>query len=399
MVINAGSSSLKFCLYEMPKEEKIFFGLIERVGSNNANYSINFNKINKKNDKLTILDHTDAVKLLLNLLIENKVIKKFDEIDIIGHRVVQGGKYFANSVEFNDDTSKKIESLITFAPLHNPAHLACFKAFKKIIPKVLSIATFDTSFYYNMQDEDCIFPIPYEFTKKYNIKRYGAHGINHQYLALKSKKYLKNIKNPKIITCHLGNGSSITATKNYKCVATSMGLTPLGGIMMGTRTGDLDPSVFYHLIKCTNKSVDEIYQILNKKSGFLGVSGISNDARDVLKAEKNNNKQAILTNKLFIRRILDYIGQYYVRLGGCDLIVFSAGIGENNAHYREKICEGLFESLKVIIDKKKNNSESKNKEKIISTNNSKIKVVVIPANEELMIAHEAYNFYLKKNKK
>jgi len=396
MAVNAGSSSLKFKLYEMPEEKVICSGIAERIGHDDGIFSIKYN--DKKEEKvLPILDHSVAVKLLLDNLINLGIIKSLDEIKATGHRIVQGGKYFSHSEEFNLDTEKKIESLIPLAPLHNGAHLVGFRAFKKVLPGVPAVAVFDTAFHQTMTEEDYVFPIPYEYTTKYDIRRYGAHGTSHQYLSLEAKKYLEGIKHPRIISCHLGSGASITAIKDYKCVATSMGLTPLGGIMMGTRTGDIDPSVFNYLVTCTGKSAEEIYQIMNKKSGLQGVSQISNDSRDILNAVEQGNKQAILANKLFIRRVLDYIGQYYVRLGGCDLIIFSAGIGENSSYYREKICEALKEPFGVIVDKEINNS-ARGKATVISSNDSKIKVVMIPTDEEVMIARDAYALLSKKGK-
>ncbi|MCQ2794358.1 MAG: acetate kinase [Bacilli bacterium] len=394
MAVNAGSSSLKFKLYEMPEEKVICSGLADRIGHDDAIFSIKYN--GKKDEKvLPILDHAFAVKLLLDALINLGIIKDLNEIKATGHRIVQGGKYFSHSEEFNEDTEKKIESLIPLAPLHNGAHLVGFRAFKKVLPNVPAVAVFDTAFHQSMAEEDYTFPIPYEYSEKYDIRRYGAHGTSHNYLALEAKKYLKDIAHPRIISCHLGSGASITAIKDYKCVATSMGLTPLGGIMMGTRTGDIDPSVFNYLVTCTGKSAEEIYQIMNKKSGFLGVSGVSNDSRDILKAEAEGNERAHLANLLFYRRVLDYIGQYYVRLGGCDLIIFSAGIGENSDIYREKICEGLKEPFGVIIDKKVNTG-LRGKEAVISAPESKIKVVLIPTDEEVMIARDAYALLKKK---
>ena len=245
-----------------------------------------------------------------------------------------------------------------------------------------------------MEPEDYTFPIPYELTEKYDIRRYGAHGTSHNYLALEARKHLPGVEHPRIISCHIGSGSSITAIKDGKCVATSMGLTPLGGIMMGTRTGDMDPSVFNYVVSVTGKSAEEVYQMFNKKSGFLGVSGISNDSRDVLAAVEKGDEHAILANKLFNRRIADYIGQYYVRLGGCDLIVFSAGIGENEPRTRQAVGELLHDAFGVEIDRDANFA-TRAKEAVISTPTSKIKVVVIPTDEEVMIARDAYQMCIE----
>lgn len=396
MAVNAGSSSLKFKLYEMPEEKVICSGNAERIGHEDAIFGI---KYNGENDKkvLPILDHARAVELLVEALIEKGIIKSMDEIIALGHRIVQGGKYFSHSELFNKDTEDKIESLIPLAPLHNKAHLVGFRAFKKILPNVTNVAVFDTAFHQSMEEQDYVFPIPYEYTVKYDCRRYGAHGTSHQYLAEKGTKYLPGIKHPRIISCHIGSGASITAIKDGKCVATSMGLTPLGGIMMGTRTGDLDPSVMNYLCKCTGKSVEEMYQIFNKQSGLLGVSEVSNDSRDIAAACEAKNPKALLADKLFIRRVCDYIGQYFVRLGGADLIIFSAGIGENSPEFRQKVIDEIAPALGVEIDRELNKG-LRGKEALLSTPNSKIKVALIPTDEEVMLARDAYKAYLEQHK-
>ncbi|MBE6136239.1 MAG: acetate kinase [Erysipelotrichaceae bacterium] len=397
MTINSGSSSLKFKLYEMPEEKVICSGNCERIGNADGIFTIKYG--DKKDVTYPVFpDHAAAAQTLLDALVEKGIIKSFDEIKAIGHRIVQGGKYFSHSEMFNKDTEEKIRSLIPLAPLHNAAHLTCFQAFKNVIPDCPAIATFDTAFHQTMEPEDYTFPIPYELTEKYDIRRYGAHGTSHQYLSQEGLKYLEGVKHPRIISCHIGSGSSITAIKDGKCVATSMGLTPLGGIMMGTRTGDMDPSVFNYVVSVTGKSAEEVYQMFNKKSGFLGVSGISNDSRDVLAAVEKGDEHAILANNLFNRRIADYIGQYYVRLGGCDLIIFSAGIGENEPRTRASVGELLKEALGVEIDNEVNKN-LRGKEGLISTPNSKIKVVVIPTDEEVMIARDAYDLCIVQGKK
>ncbi len=394
MAVNAGSSSLKFKLYEMPEEKVLCSGNAERIGHEDAIFGIKWNGQEEKNI-LPILDHAAAVELLVKALIDKGIVKSMDEIVACGHRIVQGGKYFSKSELFNKDTEDKIESLIPLAPLHNKAHLVGFRAFKKILPDSVNVAVFDTAFHQTMSEEDYLFPIPYEYSEKYDCRRYGAHGTSHKYLSQVGLKYCEGIAHPKMIICHIGSGASLTAVKDGKCVATSMGLTPLGGIMMGTRTGDLDPSVMNYLCKCTGKSVEEMYQIFNKKSGFLGVSEVSNDSRDVLKACEEGNKKAIIANRLFVRRIADFIGQYFVRLGGADLIIFSAGIGENSTITREQICDAIAPALGIEIDKKLNAS-IRGKEALLSTPNSKIKVAVIPTDEEVMIARDTYAYYLKK---
>lgn len=395
IAVNAGSSSLKFKLYEMPEEKVLCSGNAERIGWEDAIFGIKWGDQSEKT-VLPILDHARAVELVVQALIDKGIIKSMDEIIAVGHRIVQGGKYFSHSELFNKDTEDKIESLIPLAPLHNKAHLVGFRAFKKILPNVTSVAVFDTAFHQSMEPQDYVYPIPYEYTKKYDCRRYGAHGTSHNYLAQKATAYFGG-KNPKIISCHIGSGASITAIKDGKCVATSMGLTPLGGIMMGTRTGDIDPSVMNYLCKCTGLSVEEMYQIFNKKSGLLGVSEVSNDSRDIAKACEEGNELALLADKLFIRRVADFIGQYYVRLGGADMIVFSAGIGENSSEFREKIVDEIAPALHVEIDKELNKTIH-GKECLISTPNSAMKIAVIPTDEEVMIARDAYSFYLKDNK-
>lgn len=395
MAVNAGSSSLKFKLYEMPEEKVLCSGNAERIGHEDAIFGIKWNGQSEKKI-LPILDHAKAVELVVQAMLEKGIVKSMDEIKAVGHRVVQGGKYFSHSELFNKDTEDKIESLIPLAPLHNKAHLVGFRAFKQILPNVTNVAVFDTAFHQTMEKQDYVFPIPYEYTEKYDCRRYGAHGTSHKYLSQMGLKYLEGISHPRIISCHIGSGASITAIKDGKCVATSMGLTPLGGIMMGTRTGDLDPSVMNYLCKCTGKSVEEMYQIFNKKSGFLGVSEISNDSRDVLNACEKGDEKAILANQLFIRRVADFIGQYFVRLGGADLIIFSAGIGENSAITREQIVDEIKDALHVDIDRELNNTIH-GKEALISTLDSKIKIAVIPTDEEVMIARDTYYFYQKEN--
>jgi acetate kinase len=312
----------------------------------------------------------------------------------MGHRIVQGGKYFSKSALFTEETEKRIESLIPLAPLHNQAHLTCYRAFKEVLPDCPNIAVFDTAFHQSMEAQDYVFAIPHEIAEKYDIRRYGAHGTSHKYLSEEGLKYLPGVKHPRIISCHIGSGASITAIKDGKCVATSMGLTPLGGIMMCTRTGDMDPSVFNFVASVTGRSAEEVYQMFNKKSGFLGLCGYS-DSRDVLAGADKGDERCILANTLFVRRIADFIGQYFVRLGGCDLIIFSAGIGENEPRTRREVIEQIQDALSVNIDNQFNDSIH-GKEALISTPNSKIKIAVIPTDEEVMIARDAYQMCIKE---
>lgn len=394
MSVNCGSSSVKFKLYEMPEEKVLCSGIVERIGHDDGIFTIKWDG-NKDTKTLPVPDHGYAVDIIVKGMLEKKIIEHLDEIQAVGHRVVQGGSYFSHSVLWNEDTVKKVESLIPLAPLHNKAHLTGYAAFKKALPNVPQIAVFDTAFHQTMEEEDYTYPIPYEYTEKYGIRRYGAHGTSHKYLSEMGEKYIPESKDKRMIICHLGSGASITATKNGKCVATSMGLTPLGGIMMNSRTGDMDPSVYYQLLAVTGKDNETIFQEMNKKSGLLGVSGISNDSRDVADAAKKGDKHAKLAMKLWARRIADFIGQYYVRLGGCDLIIFSAGIGENAPEYREIVLNNIKEALGVEFDKTLNDA-LRGKEGLISTPASKIKVAVIPTDEEVMIARDAFNICLKK---
>ena len=392
MAVNAGSSSLKFKLFDMPEENVICSGIVERIGFEDAIFQIKYN--GEKYQEITpVKDHAFAVKLLLDGLIKFNIIKSYDEIKATGHRIVQGGSYFNSSAIINEENKEKIKSLIPLSPLHNAAELVGIEAFQKILPNTPGICAFDTAFHQTMEPEDYIYPIPYEYTEKLNIRRYGAHGTSHKYLSISGQKYLNN-PNGKIIICHLGSGASITAVKDQKCVATTMGLTPLGGIMMGTRTGDIDPSVYNYILANTNKTNEELYQEFNKKSGLLGVSGVSSDARDIEKAADEGNKRAQLAIDLWARRVADFIGQYFVRLGGCDLIIFSAGIGENSALFRKLVLKRVQDALNLKIDYALNETIH-GKEALISLPDSKIKVAIIPTDEEVMIARDAYDMLLK----
>ena len=382
IAVNAGSSSLKFKLFEMPQEKVICSGLLERIGLEKGNFVFKMNG-EKFEKQVDLPDHEVAVKYLVESLLEHHCVETLEEIKGIGHRIVQGGHYFADSVVFDEKAEELIESLIPLAPLHNKAHLVGFRAFKRILPNVQSVAVFDTAYHQTMLPEDYMYACKYEYYEKYMVRKYGAHGTSHKYLAEMAKKYTAG---KKVITCHIGSGASLCANYDCKCVSTSMGLTPLAGIMMGTRTGDIDASVMNYLVTQTGKSCEEIYQEFNKKSGLLGICGFS-DTRDVEKLASQGDEKAVLAYKMYSRRIADYIGQYFVRLGGCDLIVFSAGVGENSPMMRKNVCENLKEALGVIIDDNLNN-KTKGVEGVISAPESKIKVVVIPTDEEVMIARD-----------
>jgi acetate kinase len=391
MAVNAGSSSLKYKLYEMPGEKVICGGLVDRIGHDDGIFKIKFNGEEHK-EVLPIKDHAQGVQLILNAIKEYHIVKDLSEIECVGHRIVQGGKYFSKSVDFNADTEAKITKLVPLDPLHAPAHLVGFHAFKEALPHAKAIAVFDTAFHQTMAPQDYLYPIPYEMSQKYDCRRYGAHGTSHHYLADRAiKNYLGGDKKKKIISCHIGSGASLCAIYNGKCVATSMGLTPLGGVMMGTRSGDLDPSVMDYLCSCEKKNVDEMYEIFNKKSGLLGVSGVSNDTRDVEAAIKAGNPQAIVAGDLFVRRIADFVGQYFVRLGGCDMLIFSAGIGENSAYFRARILEAISPALGIKWSERLN-EKLDHQEGVISTPKSPILVAIIPTDEEVMIARDCYAF-------
>ena len=380
--INAGSSSLKFSLINMDNESVIASGVFERIGID-GHYTIKFNGEKYKED-VSLKTHIDAVNILLEKLISLKIVNSLDEIEGVGHRVVQGKDIFDKSVIVDDDVMKKLESIKHFAPLHNPANMLGIEAFRKAMPNVLNTVVFDTAFHQTMDPVEYMYPVPYEWYEKYGIRKYGAHGTSHRYITETITDILKTDQF-KLISCHIGNGASITAVKDGKCVDTSMGFTPLAGVMMGTRSGDVDPSILPPVMEAENKDINDIINDLNKNSGVLGLSGISSDMRDLEAAYEAGNERAILTMKKYVRRITDYIAEYYVLLGGANVIVFTAGVGENSPLVRKMVCENLA-CLGVEIDEEKNNVRGKQTE--ISTNNSKMKVYVIPTDEELMIARD-----------
>ena len=385
MAVNAGSSSLKFKLFEMPAETVITDGVVERIGLEDAYFTIRVNG-EKKKQVLPIKDHGVAVQMLLDALISEHIVNDISEIKGVGHRIVQGGWYFDDSVLVDDDVIKKIDELCDLAPLHNPAHLIGIRAFMNALPGVPNITVFDTSFHQSMSEESFMYAIPYEWYEKYHIRKYGAHGTSHKYVANRCAALIgKRVEELKIVTCHLGNGASLCAIENGLCKDTSMGLTPLEGIPMGTRSGNLDPTVVSYICNKLNLNATEVVNMLNKKSGYLGVSGVSNDSRDLEAAMAAGNDRARLALDIQYKRIADYIGSYYVLLGGIDAIVFTAGIGENSPRCRQQVVRRLG-VLGVKIDEEKNNVRGE--EILISTPDSKIKVFIIPTDEELVIARD-----------
>ncbi len=381
--VNAGSSSLKFTLFEMPEEINLISGYFEKIGLVDSFYSIKVNGEKRVKDT-RVETHKKAVELLLMELLENKIITSIDEIEGIGHRIVHGGNEYTKSVLIDEKFLTDFDSLIDFAPLHNPAHLIGIKAFIEKLPKVKMVGVFDTSYHQTMEEENFVYPVPYEWFLKYNVRKYGAHGTSHKYVYKKICEVLGQ-ENLKVISCHIGSGSSLSAIKNNKVIDTSMGFTPLAGVMMGSRSGDIDASIIPYIMKKENLTIDEVMTILNKKSGLLGISGISSDARDIDEASKNGNERCILARKMNARRIANYIAVYNNLLDGADVIVFTAGLGENNIISRKMIIENI-KSLGVKLDEELNNCRGEIKR--ISSEDSKILVYIVPTDEELMIATE-----------
>lgn len=386
MAVNAGSSSLKFQLINMPSEEVITSGLVERIGLEQGNFEIKVNGEKKKKQQ-PIPDHQVAVELLLNALVEYKVVEDLSEIDACGHRVVHGGEYFNDSVKVDADAVAKVEELGELAPLHNPANIIGYKAFKAALPNVEHVFVFDTAFHQTLTKDKYLYPLPYEYYTDLKVRKYGAHGTSHKYVSQAVIDYLGRPEHSNIVVCHLGNGASLSAVKDGQCIDTSMGFTPLAGVMMGTRSGDVDPSVMPYLCKKLNKDADEVLEIYNKKSGMLGVSGISSDSRDVEDAFHNGDERAILTSELYATIVAKYIGSYFVELGGIDVIAFTAGVGENASYLRDLIVKAIAPALNAQLDEEKNNTRS-SKVREISTPDSQIKVMVVPTNEEVMIARD-----------
>ena len=391
--VNAGSSSLKFQAYDMPDETVLISGLFERIGMKESSYTIKLNgeKIKKE---VELKNHEEALQILMDELMENKIVESLDDIKAIGHRIVQGGSYFDRTVEMTDENIKKVRELSSLAPLHNPAAVKGIKAAKAVIPNALQTGAFDTAFHQTIEEENYLYPVPYEWCDKYKVRKYGAHGTSHKYVSTRMNEILGRY-NTKLITCHIGNGASISAVKEGVCIDTSMGLTPNAGLMMGSRCGDMDATVVTYMMRQLECSPEEMDEILNKKSGLLGISGISSDSRDIEDGMKIGNPRCTLAQKMFTRRIIDCIAKYYVELGGCDAIVFTAGIGENSIHTRREVIEGLS-VLGIKIDEEAN--DCRGVERLITTEDSTIPCYIIPTNEELMIARDTYALYQQKEK-
>lgn len=387
--VNAGSSSLKFQMYEMPEENVLISGVFERIGLENSFYTIKLNGEKIKNEE-PLPNHSVAVEFLIQELLKNKVIDSLDEIKGVGHRLVHGGDKYASSVIINDDVIKTVEELSDLAPLHNPANLMGVRAFMKEIPGAVQVGCFDTAFHQTMKEDRYLYAVPYEWYKNYGIRKYGFHGMSHRYVSERVNELLdKQYSN--VIVCHLGNGGSISAVRDGRCVDTTMGFTPNAGIVMGSRSGDIDYSMIPYLMKKTGMSIEEIDNALNKKSGMLGISGISSDFRDIDAAIAKKDKQSIMAHYLYVNSIVSYIARFYVELGGADAICFTAGVGENAPHVRRMVMDRLS-CLGIKVDREANEEIRFGKEGIISTPDSSVPCYVIPTDEEVMIARDTYQF-------
>ena len=391
LVINAGSSSIKYQLIDMETEAVLAKGLCDRIGIAGGNFK---HKVEGREDykiDIQMKDHAEAVQLVLDTLVskEHGVIKSLSEISAVGHRVLHGGEKFSGSVIIDETVIAAIEECCELGPLHNPHNLTGIRACEKLMPGVPQVAVFDTGFHQTMPDYAYLYALPYEYYEKYHIRRYGFHGTSHRYVSMRAAEMLgKKPEDLKIVTCHLGNGSSIAAVKGGKCYDTTMGLTPLEGIIMGTRCGSIDPAIVPLLMKKENLTPDQIDHIMNKKSGMLGVTQVTSDNRDIEEGARNGNKRYQLVESMLVHQLTKYIGGYAAAMGGVDAIVFAGGIGENNPHYRSRVAKNL-EFLGVAIDEETNQKAKRTSvEYDISAPGAKVKMLVIPTNEELMIAKD-----------
>ena len=395
LVINCGSSSLKYQVLDMQNESLMCKGLVERIGIDGS--VINHTKIgmDKVVKEVPMKDHKDAIAQVLDAVQnpEYGVVKSMDEIGAVGHRVVHAGEKYAESVLITDDVIKALEECVELAPLHNPPNLMGIAACRELMPDTPMVGVFDTAYHQTMPPESYIYAIPYEYYEKYGIRRYGFHGTSHKFVAQRAAAMLNtNINDLKIITCHLGNGASVTAIKHGRVVDTSMGFTPLEGLVMGTRCGDIDPAIVTYIREKENLPQGVANEILNKKSGVLGISGVSSDFRDLEEALSEGNERAALALRVFAHKVRFYIGAYIAEMNGVDAIVFTAGVGENDVYMRDIICTNLG-NLGIKLDPIKNKVRGKETE--ISTEDSKVKLLLIPTNEELMIARDTYNIARK----
>ena len=388
LVLNCGSSSIKYKLYDMADESVLAQGGVERIGLDKAFIKVTLGNGEKKQIMADLPTHKEGVALVFKVLLDPEIgaLKSVDEIDAVGHRIVQGGDLFEKSCLVTPEVEKGIESLIDLAPVHNAGHLRGLRAVDELMPTVPQVVVFDNAFHSTMPDYAYLYAIPYELYQKYHVRRYGFHGTSHRYVSQRVAEILgKDINDMKIITCHIGNGASVAAIKNGKVVDTSMGLTPLAGLMMGSRSGDIDASAVTYLMEKLDKKPQEMADFLNKESGMLGITGISSDMREIEAAEKAGNERAVLGMKMYSYRIKKYIGAYAAAMGGVDAIVWTAGVGENQIGLRMTAVEGL-EFLGIKMDAERNNCRGV--EKIISADDSKVKVVLVPTDEEIVIARD-----------
>ncbi|WP_458412223.1 acetate kinase [Schinkia sp. CFF1] len=391
LAINAGSSSFKFQLFEMPSEQVLTKGLVERIGLNDSIFSITIGS-EKHKEVVNIPNHAVAVKMLLDKLIGLGIVSSLDEINGIGHRVVHGGEKFSDSVLITDEVIETIDELSELAPLHNPANLVGIKSFKEVLPDVSAVAVFDTAFHQTMPEKSFLYSLPYEYYTKFGIRKYGFHGTSHKYVTMRASEMLKRpLHTLRLISCHLGNGASIAAVQGGKSIDTSMGFTPLAGVTMGTRSGNIDPALIPYIMEKTGKTAEEVLEVLNKQSGMLAISGFSSDLRDIEIEANKGNERAELALAVFASRIHKYIGSYAARMGGVDAIIFTAGIGENSNVVRARVLQGL-EFMGVYWDENLNNIRGK--EAFINQPQSPVKVMIIPTNEEVMIARDTVRLAL-----
>ena len=392
LVINCGSSSIKYQLMDMKNDndyDLMAKGIIERIGMAESTFKHTPAGKDKIVRTLVVPDHKVGMKVVLDALVDPEigVIKEFSEIEAVGHRIVQGADFFDGSVLVDEDVMEKIAICCDFAPLHNPAHILGIRAMQEVLPDVPQVVTFDTAFHQTMKPSSYMYALPYEYYEKYRVRRYGAHGTSHQYISRRGAEFAGiDINNSKIVTCHIGNGSSVSAVVNGKCVDTSMGFTPLEGMIMGTRCGTIDANVVTYLMKKENLTPDQMTDIMNKKSGFIGLSGITSDCRDIVDLAAGGNERAQLVKDKLVLDIVKLVGSYIAEMGGVDLIVFAAGIAENNYWLRRDVCQ-YFSYMGVKIDNEVND-RTRGIEQIISAPDSTVKVALIPTDEELMIARD-----------
>lgn len=390
LAINAGSSSLKFQLIRMPEETLVTKGLIERIGIKDSIFTIEVNG-EKIKDVKDIKDHEEAINIMLDSFKQHGIIDDINDIAGTGHRVVHGGELFPTSALVTDKVEEQIESLSELAPLHNPANLMGIRAFRKLLPNIPHVAVFDTSFHQSMPEQSYLYSLPYQYYKDYGIRKYGFHGTSHKYVSQRAAEIMnKPIEELRIISCHIGNGASIAAIDGGESIDTSMGFTPLAGVTMGTRSGNIDPALIPFIMQKTGQNAEEVLNVLNKESGLLGISGTSSDLRDLESDAEEGKERAQLALDVFASRIHKYIGSYATRMHGMDVIVFTAGVGENSSTVRAKVLEGL-EFMGIYWDPKKNET-IRGEEGFINYPHSPVKVIVIPANEEVMIARDTVKF-------